>query len=106
MPKATTSVTPSRAYRETARYKREVRALGLRVRTFRDALDWTLEQAAERCDLDLKHLQKIEAGTLNVTLVTLVRISAGLRQPLQALFAPREEAGEVTTRGASDRRKR
>lgn len=103
MPRA---ITASRAYRETARYKKEVRALGLRLRSFREALGWTLEHAAERCDLDLKHLQKIEAGQLNVTLVTLVRISVGLKQPIHVLFAPKELAGEMTTKRAGDRRKR
>jgi len=37
-------------------------------------------------DLDLKHLQKIEAGTLNVTLVTLVRIAVGFGERIGALF--------------------
>ena len=37
-------------------------------------------------DVDLKHLQKIEAGQLNVTLVTLLRISDGLSVPLSSLF--------------------
>jgi transcriptional regulator with XRE-family HTH domain len=40
-------------------------------------------------DLDLKHLQKIEAGQLNVTLVTLVRIAAGLEVPMNELFPRR-----------------
>jgi transcriptional regulator with XRE-family HTH domain len=37
-------------------------------------------------NMDLKHLQKIEAGKLNVTLVTLVRIAEGLGEPMSALF--------------------
>jgi transcriptional regulator with XRE-family HTH domain len=39
-------------------------------------------------DLDLKHLQKIESGTINVTLVTLVRLARGLGAPLGSLFVP------------------
>jgi transcriptional regulator with XRE-family HTH domain len=39
--------------------------------------------------LDLKHLQKIEAGTVNVTLVSLLRIADGLREPLDELFTKR-----------------
>jgi transcriptional regulator with XRE-family HTH domain len=46
-----------------------------------------LEHAAEAMDLDLKHLQKIESGELNVTLVTLVRIAGGFRVPLSSLFS-------------------
>ncbi len=83
---------PSQTHRTTARFKKEHRALGARVRALRHAAEWTLEEAAERSDVDWKHLQKIEAGTLNVTLVTLVRLAVGFRQPLYAFFAPNEAA--------------
>lgn len=76
----------SRVHKGTPRYAREVRSLGVRVRALREERGWTLEQAAERCDLDLKHLQKIEAGLLNVTLVTLVRLAVGFRQPIARFF--------------------
>jgi len=76
----------SRVHKKSARYLREAKALGLRLRRLREAEGWTLERMAERCDLDLKHLQKIESGQLNVTLVTLVRLSVGLREPIAALF--------------------
>lgn len=54
----------------------------------RHAADWTLETASEHCDLDWRYLQKIEAGSLNFTFVTLVRLSVGFGRPLQELFAP------------------
>ncbi len=76
----------SRLHKESARYKKEAKALGLRIRSLREGLGLTLEKAAERSDLDLKHLQKIEAGQLNVTLVTLVRLAVGLKQPMHVLF--------------------
>jgi transcriptional regulator with XRE-family HTH domain len=78
---------PSRVHKKSSRFRGEARALGVRVRQLRHAQDMTLEQAAERMDLDLKHLQKIEAGLLNVTLVTLVRIAVGLRVPVATLFS-------------------
>ena len=81
---------PSQTHRATSRFKKEQRALGARVRALRHAADWTLEEAAERSDIDWKHFQKIEAGMLNVTLVTLVRLSVGFRQPLHAFFAPND----------------
>lgn len=59
----------------------------MRVRELREARGWTLERAAEAMDLDLKHLQKVEAGKLNVTLVTLVRIASGFGDSLSSLFA-------------------
>jgi transcriptional regulator with XRE-family HTH domain len=77
---------PSRRFRASRRYRTAARKLGLRVRSLRRARGWTLEGLAERADLDLKHLQKIEAGSLNVTLVTIVRIATGLGVPLGQLF--------------------
>jgi transcriptional regulator with XRE-family HTH domain len=87
MPSTKTDERASSVHKRSPRYKREAKALGLRIRRLREELGWTLEKAAERCDLDLKHLQKIEAGQLNVTLVTLVRLAVGLRLPMHALFA-------------------
>ncbi len=77
---------PSRIHRATRRFQREARALGGRVRRFRHRKNWTLEETAERCDLSWKHLQKIEGGALNPTLVTLVRLSVGFRLPLRSFF--------------------
>lgn len=76
----------SQVHRETPRFKKEQKALGKRVRELREAEGWTLEEAEDKCDVDWKHLQKIEAGLLNVTLVTLVRLSVGFRKPLEAFF--------------------
>lgn len=78
----------SQLARQSPRFLREAEALGARVRELRQARGWTLERAAEAMSLDLKHLQKIEAGKLNVTLVTIVRIAEGLDEPISALFAP------------------
>lgn len=86
MPEAKVDERSSRVHKRSARYLREAKALGIRVRALRAENAWTLEKAAERCDLDLKHLQKIEAGALNVTLVTLVRLAVGFRLPIEAFF--------------------
>ena len=86
MPESRTDERSSRVHKRSARYLREARALGLRVRALREGNGWTLEKAAERCDLDLKHLQKIESGMLNVTLVTLVRLAVGFRATIDAFF--------------------
>ena len=76
----------SQVARQTPRFHAEGKALGLRVRQLRLAQKWTLEGAAEAANLDLKHLQKIEAGKLNVTLVTLVRLAEGFGVPMNSLF--------------------
>jgi Helix-turn-helix. len=86
MARASVEEWPSRLHRQTPRYRRAAKALGLQVRALRQAKGWTLEEAAEKGDLDLKHWQKIEAGTVNVTLVTLVRIAEGLGETLGGLF--------------------
>lgn len=79
----------SRIFKKTERYAAEVALLGANVRTLRLRRGWTLEHAAENMQVDLKHLQKVESGQLNVTLVTLVRIADGLGVQLRALFAAR-----------------
>lgn len=76
----------SQIAKDSPRYTAELRLLGERVRALRTARKWTLEQAAEAMNLDLKHLQKVEAGFINVTMVTLVRIVEGFNEPLAALF--------------------
>jgi transcriptional regulator with XRE-family HTH domain len=86
MPPAKLDERPSRVAKKGARYQREAKALGGRVRSLREARGWTLEQAAERSQIDWKHWQKIEAGLLNVTLVTLVRMAVGLGVEMRALF--------------------
>ncbi len=100
MSETRTDERSSRVHKRSARYLREAKQLGLRVRALREAHGWTLEAAAERSDLDFKHLQKIEAGLLNVTLVTLVRLAVGFRQPIATFFI-REEVSATTTRRSS-----
>lgn len=78
----------SQVARQSSRFAAEAKALGLRVRALRQAKKWTLEQAAEASDVDLKHWQKIESGKINVTLVTLVRMAEGFGEPVASLFRP------------------
>lgn len=81
----------SQVAKESVRYKAELRALGQRIRALRQARKWTLEQASEASDVDLKHWQKLESGVINVTMVTLVRVADGLGETLASLFkAPRK----------------
>ncbi|MFO0606904.1 MAG: helix-turn-helix transcriptional regulator [Polyangiales bacterium] len=99
MPSRPTDERPSRVARQTRRFQREAKLLGLNIRALREALGLTLQEASERMDVAPKHLQKIEAGggkggvedaaPINVTLVTLVRIADGLGTTVHNLFAPR-----------------
>jgi transcriptional regulator with XRE-family HTH domain len=76
----------SQIARETKRFQTAARMLGLRLRQLRQARELTLEAVAERADLDWKHLQKIEAGQVNVSLVSLVRVARGLDTSMEDLF--------------------
>jgi transcriptional regulator with XRE-family HTH domain len=76
----------SQRFRETKRFKDAARALGARARELRESHELTLEQASAQMEVDLKHLQKVEAGQLNVTLVTVLRIADGLNVSPSALF--------------------
>ena len=76
----------SQRARQSKGYRTELRRFGLLVRTHRLALQLTLEQAAERMDLDVTHLTKIEGGTINVTFATIVRIARGLEMSVPELL--------------------
>jgi len=86
MPRPPADQRSSRIVKQSKRFSAVARALGLAVRQQRQAQALTLEQGSALMDVDLKHLQKIEAGKLNVTLVTLLRISDGLGVPMDELF--------------------
>ena len=62
------------------------RLLAGNVRRLRESLKWTQEQAAEASGIAVRHFQKIEAGDVNVTVATLVRVAKALRVPVKALF--------------------
>ena len=95
--RSTVDDRPSRVVRESRRFGAAAKALGAHVRALRKARSWTLERAAELMQLDLKHLQKIEAGDppINITLATLLRIADGLDVALADLLVavPRKGRG-------------
>jgi transcriptional regulator with XRE-family HTH domain len=77
---------PSRLHRSSRSYSKTVRGLGQRIRQLREDRSWTLEKAAEAMNLDPTQLAKIEAGKINVTLVTIVRIADGLGVAVKEVF--------------------
>jgi transcriptional regulator with XRE-family HTH domain len=54
----------------------------------RARLRWSQERAAEEAGLHPRHLQKIEAGSVNATLHTLARLSAAFGVDARRLFEP------------------
>lgn len=64
--------------------------LGQRVRAQRSKLDWTLEQASHATGLARSTLSKIENGLMSPTYDALIKLAAGLKIDISALFEPTE----------------
>ena len=63
------------------------------VRTRRNAASLTLKKASERAEMHWRHWQKIEAGQVNLTVQTLVRIAGVLGvDPADLLHEPASRA--------------
>jgi transcriptional regulator with XRE-family HTH domain len=78
---------PSREFKSSSQYAEECRKLGLRVRQLRQKAGLTLERASAAAELDLAHWQKIEAGQVNVTLGTMLRVANALGAKIADLFS-------------------
>lgn len=90
----------SQRFKETRRFKDAAQALGAQIRQVREHRGLTLEQASAQMDIDLKHLQKVEAGQLNVTLVTVLRVADGLNVAPASLFEQVAAGRRRKTRGS------
>lgn len=69
-----------------APYLRLCKRLGSALKRRRLELGLSQEGAAEVIGIAPRHYQKIEAGSVNVTLRTLAKISAAFHVPLNKLF--------------------
>lgn len=67
----------------------ERRRLGERLRAVRNKAGFTQEEAAERAGVHPKHVVRIEGGSANVTIATLVGLSVAYGTPLRELFRGR-----------------
>lgn len=59
-------------------YENARQRVAWRVRDFRLSRNLTQEAVAARAGLAPRHLQKVEAGEVNITLLTLVKIAVAL----------------------------
>lgn len=67
--------------------KRENARLGRRLRELRQAVGLTQEAAAETSGVHAKHIQRVELGSANPTLATLVALADAYGVSLSELFA-------------------
>lgn len=71
----------------TKEIQAQLKRFGANVRRERTAKGMTQERLAELADLNLRTVQKIEAGQLNILLTTLIRIQRGLGCPWDKLLS-------------------
>ena len=66
--------------------QKQLRTFGANLRRERIRRDMTQEQLAERADLNIRTLQKIEAGQTNILVTTAQRLKRALRCDWDALL--------------------
>jgi transcriptional regulator with XRE-family HTH domain len=59
--------------------KNQLKAFGLRVRTRREALDWSQDQLAEQADLHRTYISGLERGERNVSVLNILRLARALQ---------------------------
>ncbi|MCY4523787.1 MAG: helix-turn-helix domain-containing protein, partial [Halobacteriovoraceae bacterium] len=62
-----------------------LRNLGLKIRSYRERKGWTLEDTEEMGWPSYRHLQTVEQGQRNVTIIVLKRISKLYNIPLSKI---------------------
>ncbi|MEN9797231.1 MAG: hypothetical protein RL653_927 [Pseudomonadota bacterium] len=65
-----------------------VRSVAGNVARLRQARAWTQEQLAERANLAPRYLQRVERGTVNISVTVLVQLARGLSVPASRLLRP------------------
>jgi transcriptional regulator with XRE-family HTH domain len=73
--------------------------VGQRIAEERRAAKMTQAQLAERCGLQLRSFQDLEAGLLNTTLATIESVAGALEIDAQKLFEPPREPNRPRRRG-------
>ncbi len=66
--------------------QRELRSFGANLRRARMARELTQEKVAERADLNLRTLQRIEAGQTNILVTTAARLRKAIGCPWAELI--------------------
>jgi ribosome-binding protein aMBF1 (putative translation factor) len=88
-PKAERRRRPERAEQyESAAYRELQERLATAVRHLRGEKGWTQEEAAHRCGMTTRLLQRVEGSDVNLTLTTLARLCEGLEVDATQLLRP------------------
>ena len=69
---------------------RLVRNVGERLGELRREREMTQQEVADRLQVTLRYVQKVEAGEANLTLRSLAEFANALRSPIEALFTTPE----------------
>ncbi len=72
--------------KQDVKYKKKLKAFGLKVREIRELKGWTLENTEDHGWSNWQHLQKIESGK-NVTLATVFKVCEVFNVKLADLFS-------------------
>ena len=79
--------------------------LGARIKSIRLSSNMTQNQLAINCNFEKSSMSKIESGQVNVSYLTLHRISTGLGVPIRELFpgGPATDGKFIDGKFSSDR---
>ncbi|MGA2762556.1 MAG: XRE family transcriptional regulator [Spirochaetia bacterium] len=75
--------------------------LGEKVRGIRESRSMSIEQLADRADLDAEHVRQIESGALIPSLSPLIRIARSLGVRLGTFLDDQEQVGPVICRAGA-----
>lgn len=88
-PKAERRSRPERAEQYTSATYLDLQArLAEAVRRLRSEKGWTQEEAAHRCGMTTRVLQRVENSEVNLTLTTLARLCEGLEVDAAQILKP------------------
>ena len=75
-----------RGYAQDTPFQKERETLGQTIGRLRKKRDMTQEDLADRANINVSYLAKIENGYVNTTVRYLIKLARGLKVPVRELF--------------------